>query len=109
MPKATFTASESSCLAEQLETLGSIAAGANMVAHVRDTGKADSGGPGVIAACFAAGMLRHLPALMAWTLPSAASYARIQPSCWSGAYRWAYSLMNHVVRRRSTSRRTLLP
>ena len=76
------------CLAEQLETLGPIAAGTNMVAHVRATGKAESGGPGIIAACFAAGVLRHLPALMAWTLPSAASYARIQPACWSGAYRW---------------------
>jgi len=36
---------------------------------------------------FMAGVLYHLPALMAITTPSPNSYQRIRPHCWSGAYR----------------------
>lgn len=40
-----------------------------------------------IARCFIAGLLHHLPALMAITTPSANSYRRLQPHFWSGAFR----------------------
>lgn len=36
---------------------------------------------------FAAGVLHHLPALMALTTPTPNSYRRLQPHCWSGAFR----------------------
>lgn len=36
---------------------------------------------------FIAGILEHLPALMAFTTPTTNSYRRILPSTWSGAYR----------------------
>jgi glutamine synthetase len=36
---------------------------------------------------FIAGILHHLPALMALTTPSSNSYRRLQPHHWSGAYR----------------------
>jgi glutamine synthetase len=36
---------------------------------------------------FVAGILHHLPALMALTTPSSNSYRRLQPHFWSGAYR----------------------
>lgn len=35
---------------------------------------------------FAAGVVRHLPALVAFTAPSSVSYLRLQPNTWSGAY-----------------------
>ena len=35
---------------------------------------------------FIAGILYHLPSLMALTTPSVNSYRRLQPHCWSGAY-----------------------
>lgn len=40
-----------------------------------------------IARRFIAGILHHLPALMALTTPSTNSYRRIRPHCWSGAFR----------------------
>jgi glutamine synthetase len=39
-----------------------------------------------IARAFVAGILHHLPALMALTTPSVNSYRRLQPHFWSGAY-----------------------
>ena len=36
---------------------------------------------------FIAGILHHLPSLMALTTPSVNSYRRLLPHCWSGAYR----------------------
>jgi glutamine synthetase len=39
-----------------------------------------------IAQSFMAGILHHLPALMALTTPSTNSYRRLGPSLWSGAY-----------------------
>ncbi|MGB5974666.1 MAG: glutamine synthetase family protein [Nodosilinea sp.] len=44
------------------------------------------GGLSAIAQSFAAGLLHHLPALMALTTPSPNSYRRLRPHCWSGAY-----------------------
>ena len=35
---------------------------------------------------FMAGVLRRLPALVAFTTPSPNSYRRMQPQCWAGAY-----------------------
>ncbi|WP_263975611.1 glutamine synthetase [Leptolyngbya sp. 7M] len=40
-----------------------------------------------LARSFAAGILHHLPALMAITTPSPNSYRRLQPHFWSGAFR----------------------
>ena len=37
--------------------------------------------------CFAAGVLHHLPGLMALTTPSPASFERIRDGCWAGAWR----------------------
>ena len=37
--------------------------------------------------CFAAGVLHHLPVLMALTTPSPASFERIRDGCWAGAWR----------------------
>jgi glutamine synthetase len=39
-----------------------------------------------IAATFVGGVLRHLPALSTFVAPSANSYARVQPNCWSGGF-----------------------
>lgn len=43
-------------------------------------------GLSAIARQFVAGVLDHLPALMAITTPSPNSYRRLQPHCWSGAF-----------------------
>lgn len=51
---------------------------------------ADPQGPhhlSAVARSFMAGILDHLPALMAVTTPSTNSYRRLQPHTWSGAYR----------------------
>ncbi|MGG6239091.1 glutamine synthetase family protein [Nodosilinea sp. AN01ver1] len=45
-----------------------------------------AGGLSGIAKAFAAGLLHHLPALVAITAPSPNSYRRLRPHCWSGAY-----------------------
>ena len=48
---------------------------------------------------FVAGILQHLPALMALTAPSPNSYRRIQPHTWSGAYQtWGYDNREAAVR-----------
>jgi glutamine synthetase len=48
---------------------------------------AHDSGLGELARSFLAGILLHLPALMAITAPSTNSYRRIRPGAWSGAYR----------------------
>ncbi len=65
--------------------LGPCPAGTNLVSELPASGRAD-GAAGRAAAAFAAGVLSHLPALLAWTLPSAASYARLEPSTWSSCF-----------------------
>ena len=51
------------------------------------------------AAAFAAGVLRHLPALMAFTTPSTNSYKRIKPHFWSGAFTcWGYGNREAAIR-----------
>lgn len=48
---------------------------------------------------FIAGILHHLPALMALTTPSTNSYRRIRPHCWSGAFRcWGMDNREAAVR-----------
>jgi glutamine synthetase len=52
-----------------------------------------------VARCFVAGILAHLPALMAVTTPSVNSYRRIRPHCWSGAFRcWGFDNREAAVR-----------
>lgn len=40
-----------------------------------------------VASHFVAGVLEHLPGLMAITAPTPNSYRRLQPCTWSGAYK----------------------
>ncbi len=48
---------------------------------------------------FVAGVLAHLPALMAVTTPSPNSYRRLQPHSWSGAFlSWGYDNREAAVR-----------
>jgi glutamine synthetase len=48
---------------------------------------------------FIAGVLNHLPALMAITAPTTNSYRRIRPQCWTGAYRcWGFDNREAAVR-----------
>lgn len=59
----------------------------------------DSGGLSPVARQFIAGILDHLPALMALTAPSANSYRRILPHTWSGAFRcWGWDNREAAVR-----------
>ncbi len=51
------------------------------------------------AAAFIAGILDHLPALAAITIPSKNSYRRLRPHCWAGAFRsWGYQNREAAVR-----------
>jgi glutamine synthetase len=51
------------------------------------------------AQAFTAGVLEHLPALMALTVPSSNSYRRLRPQCWSGAFQcWGYDNREAAVR-----------
>jgi glutamine synthetase len=57
------------------------------------------GGLSATAAAFVAGILHHLPALMALTTPSPNSYRRLQPHFWSGAFRcWGVDNREAAVR-----------
>lgn len=52
-----------------------------------------------VAIAFIAGILHHLPALMALTTPSVNSYRRIRPHSWSGAFRcWGLDNREAAVR-----------
>jgi glutamine synthetase len=52
-----------------------------------------------ISRAFLAGVLDHLPALMALTTPSVNSYRRLQPHTWSGAYRcWGVDNREAAIR-----------
>ncbi len=52
-----------------------------------------------IARQFVAGILHHLPALMALTTPSTNSYRRLQPHFWSGAFRcWGFDNREAAIR-----------
>ena len=58
-----------------------------------------TGGLSATARAFLAGLLRHLPALMALTTPSTNSYRRIRPHFWSGAFRcWGVDNREAAVR-----------
>jgi glutamine synthetase len=68
--------------------------GRNIVADSENNG-ALSG----TARSFIAGLLHHLPALMAITTPSPNSYRRLLPHCWSGAFRcWGVDNREAAVR-----------
>ncbi len=57
------------------------------------------GGLSETARFFVAGLLHHLPALMAVTTPSPNSYRRIRPHYWSGAFRcWGFDNREAAVR-----------
>lgn len=57
-----------------------------------------------IGRAFVAGILQHLPALMALTTPSTNSYRRLQPHFWSGAFRcWGIDNREAAVRVPSNS------
>lgn len=59
----------------------------------------DAGQLSDLACQFVAGILHHLPALMAITVPSPNSYRRLQPQSWSGAFRcWGYDNREAAVR-----------
>lgn len=67
--------------------------GQNLFPNAEGTGLSDTG------RWFVAGILRHLPALMAVTTPSPNSYRRLQPHFWSGAYRcWGIDNREAAVR-----------
>ncbi len=60
---------------------------------------ASAGGLTTIGKQFVAGLLQHLPALMAITTPSTNSYRRIRPHFWSGAFRcWGVDNREAAVR-----------
>jgi len=62
-------------------------------------GPANEHGLSKVARAFIAGILDHLPALMAPTTPSPNSYRRIAPHCWSGAFRaWGLDNREAAVR-----------
>jgi glutamine synthetase len=68
--------------------------GVNLVPAVETPGELS-----LIARQFMAGILEHLPALMAITTPIPNSYGRIRPHCWSGAFRcWGYDNREAAIR-----------
>lgn len=59
----------------------------------------NSGQLSAVASHFVAGLLAHLPALMAITTPTPNSYRRILPHCWSGAFRcWGFDNREAAIR-----------
>lgn len=68
--------------------------GENLLPHPEANGELSD-----IARCFIAGILHHLPALMALTVPSTNSYRRLLPHCWSGAFRcWGMDNREAAIR-----------
>ncbi len=68
--------------------------GQNLLPNLEATGELSK-----IARRFIAGILHHLPALMAITTPSTNSYRRILPHSWSGAFRcWGMDNREAAVR-----------
>ena len=66
----------------------------NLVPDSRNFGKLSA-----TAGRFMAGVLNHLPALMALTTPSTNSYRRVRPHCWSGAFRcWGFDNREAAIR-----------
>ncbi|KAL5464026.1 hypothetical protein EMCRGX_G032983 [Ephydatia muelleri] len=73
--------------------------------HTRDgtnlvPSETENGSLSPVASHFVAGVLEHLPGLMAITAPTPNSYRRLQPSTWSGAYKaWGYENKECALRR----------
>ena len=100
-------AAEHGLIASFVPLLFEEATGSGMHAHFSfwRQGKnlmADGGEPwglSLTANAFMAGVLDHLPALMATTTPSVNSYRRIRPHVWSGAYQtWGIENKEAAVR-----------
>ncbi len=59
----------------------------------------DKYGLSIVSRQFIAGILHHLPALMAITTPIPMSYLRIRPQMWSGAFRvWGFNNREAAIR-----------
>ncbi|MBE9076752.1 glutamine synthetase [Romeria aff. gracilis LEGE 07310] len=70
--------------------------GKNITSYRQDAGQ---GSLSAVAQSFIAGLLAHLNALMAITTPSCNSFRRLQPRCWSGAFRvWGFDNREAAVR-----------
>lgn len=68
--------------------------GQNLLPNLNTSGELSE-----VARRFMAGILHHLPALMALTTPSTNSYRRIQPHAWSGAFRcWGVDNREAAIR-----------
>ncbi|NET60034.1 MAG: glutamine synthetase [Symploca sp. SIO2E6] len=68
--------------------------GQNLIPNLEQDGELSQ-----VARRFIAGILHHLPGLMAITTPSTNSYRRIVPHCWSGAFRcWGMDNREAAVR-----------
>ncbi len=68
--------------------------GENLIPHPEGNGELSD-----IARHFIAGILHHLPGLMALTTPTTNSYRRLLPQCWSGAFRcWGLDNREAAVR-----------
>ncbi len=68
--------------------------GQNMIPHCEMPGQLSE-----LAKCFMAGLLHHLPALMALTTPTTNSYRRIQPHVFSGAFGcWGFNNREAALR-----------
>lgn len=68
--------------------------GKNLIPSLEQQGQLST-----IAQQFIAGILTHLPGLMAITTPTANSYRRLQPQYWSGAYQcWGYDNREAAIR-----------
>jgi glutamine synthetase len=68
--------------------------GENLMPHLDTPGELSD-----VARRFMAGILHHLPALMALTTPSTNSYRRIRPHSWSGAFRcWGMDNREAAIR-----------
>eukprot|EP00252_Welwitschia_mirabilis_P011169 TRINITY_DN2511_c0_g1_i1.p1 TRINITY_DN2511_c0_g1~~TRINITY_DN2511_c0_g1_i1.p1 ORF type:complete len:844 (+),score=165.73 TRINITY_DN2511_c0_g1_i1:452-2983(+) len=66
-------------------------------------GSAGRYGMSIIGEEFMAGVLHHLPSLMAFTAPLPNSYERLQPNTWSGAYQvWGHDNKEAPIRTAST-------
>lgn len=68
--------------------------GENLIPHPEGNGELSD-----IARHFIAGILHHLPGLMALTTPTTNSYRRLLPQCWSGAFQcWGWDNREAAVR-----------
>ncbi|EIE21810.1 glutamine synthetase/guanido kinase, partial [Coccomyxa subellipsoidea C-169] len=88
----TSVAAKHGLVASFLPKLNAMQAGSGQHLHIslwkdgRNLVEGFETGAGSMAEAFLAGILSHLPALQAFTVPSPNSYERLKPGCWSGAF-----------------------